>query len=333
MKLILGLSLLLSSSVTLAHSITVSGISSGAYMAQQFHTAYSGTVSGVGIIAGGPYYCAKNNSFLALNNCMSTYAGAPRAADSVITAKYLEAYGLIDPLDNMKSAKVYVLAGSKDKTVLPKVVNTVAQLYDAWGVKAQNLNYVYMDVGHAFPTLSFGNDCSVASEPPFISNCNRDVAGEILSHLIGPLSPKIKANPSRLFKFNQLSFASTLEVTRLSMNTNGFAYIPEGCENPGAAGCPIHVAFHGCRQTTDDIQDAFITQTGYNDWAEANRIVILYPQTIKNALLGNPKGCWDWWGYTTPFYHTKNGLQIKTIAAIVNALYQGKLQLEKSREK
>src|SRR5271167_4196871 len=38
---------------------SISGISSGAFMAVQFATAWSGTIKGVGVIAGGPYYCAQ----------------------------------------------------------------------------------------------------------------------------------------------------------------------------------------------------------------------------------------------------------------------------------
>jgi hypothetical protein len=41
---------------------SVSGISSGAYLAVQFHVAHSNIVRGAGIIAGGPYYCAENSS-------------------------------------------------------------------------------------------------------------------------------------------------------------------------------------------------------------------------------------------------------------------------------
>src|SRR5215213_1995149 len=39
-------------------SITVSGLSSGAFFAHQFHVAYSSLVKGAGIVAGGPYGCA-----------------------------------------------------------------------------------------------------------------------------------------------------------------------------------------------------------------------------------------------------------------------------------
>jgi hypothetical protein len=38
---------------------SVSGISSGAFMAAQFGTAWSSVVKGAGIVAGGPFYCAQ----------------------------------------------------------------------------------------------------------------------------------------------------------------------------------------------------------------------------------------------------------------------------------
>ena len=39
--------------------VTVSGISSGAFFAHQFHVAYSGLVKGAGMVAGGLYACAE----------------------------------------------------------------------------------------------------------------------------------------------------------------------------------------------------------------------------------------------------------------------------------
>src|SRR5512132_149311 len=38
--------------------ISVSGISSGGFMAHQFHIAHSANIMGVGIVAGGPYGCS-----------------------------------------------------------------------------------------------------------------------------------------------------------------------------------------------------------------------------------------------------------------------------------
>ena len=46
---------------------SVSGLSSGGFMAAQFEVAFSKSLVGAGIVAGGPFYCAgsyKSNSFL-----------------------------------------------------------------------------------------------------------------------------------------------------------------------------------------------------------------------------------------------------------------------------
>ena len=40
---------------------SVSGISSGAFMAVQYQIAFSALVKGAGIVAGGPYYCAAGS--------------------------------------------------------------------------------------------------------------------------------------------------------------------------------------------------------------------------------------------------------------------------------
>lgn len=50
-------------------SVTISGISAGAFMASQFHVAFSSRVHGVGMLAGGPYYCAMDDVALAEERC------------------------------------------------------------------------------------------------------------------------------------------------------------------------------------------------------------------------------------------------------------------------
>jgi hypothetical protein len=34
----------------------------------------------------------------------------------------------------------------------------------------------------------------------------------------------------------------------------------------------------------------------------------------------NPRGCWDWWGYTGPQYANKAGPQIRAVKAMVDRL-------------
>ncbi len=80
------------------------------------------------------------------------------------------------------------------------------------------------------------------------------------------------------------------------MDTTGLAYVPAACATVGGGGkCRLHVALHGCAQAREAVGDVFASRTGYNGWAETNRIVVLYPQAA--ATLTNPQGCWDWYGF------------------------------------
>ena len=59
---------------------TVSGLSSGAFMAVQMHVAFSDRIAGAGVIAGGPYGCAQGSLLLALDDCMETDPEGPDIA-------------------------------------------------------------------------------------------------------------------------------------------------------------------------------------------------------------------------------------------------------------
>ena len=58
--------------LTIATSeISVSGLSSGGFMAVQVHVAHSATFKrGAGIVAGGPYYCSEGSLADAVGRCM-----------------------------------------------------------------------------------------------------------------------------------------------------------------------------------------------------------------------------------------------------------------------
>lgn len=295
-------------------------------MAQQFHTAFSSEVSGAGIVAGGPFFCAEGKVLNALNKCMKTSLGSPSKKESLLAAKTLEKSGDIDPVKNLRTSKVYILSGTKDETVHRRVVDVTFETYKEWGLPSSNIIYeTKLNVGHAFPTEDFGNACDVAIKTPFLSNCGRDVAGEILNHLIGKLNPKKNAKNSRIFSFHQLTGMEKLFPDTLSMHEDGYAYIPEQCERGSNSDCRIHVAFHGCQQSVEEVGMSFVTRAGYNNWAESNDLIILYPQISKN-LISNPNGCWDWWGYSGPKYHTKSGPQMRLVRRLIEALREGKLQ-------
>lgn len=76
----------------------------------------------------------------------------------------------------------------------------------------------------------------------------------------------------------------------ISMDTQGYIYVPTSClQNK----CLLHVAFHGCAQGKYKVGDVYARNSGYNQVADLNNIIILYPQA-KQILTTNPNGCWDW---------------------------------------
>ena len=92
---------------------SVSGLSSGAYMAGQIQVAHSKDIVGAGIVAGGPYACAESpasrifpfwptavaqNGTQALYQCMETTLGEPDPVRSAERAKELAEDGAIDPI-------------------------------------------------------------------------------------------------------------------------------------------------------------------------------------------------------------------------------------------
>jgi hypothetical protein len=115
------------------------------------------------------------------------------------------------------------------------------------------------------------------------------------------------------------------------MDDEGFVYVPDACA--AKEPCRLHVALHGCKQSVGDIGDAFVRHAGYNEWADTNHIIVLYPQThvLTLTTLGitNPESCWDWWGYldedptVTPTYLLKSGKQIRTIKAMADRVTSG----------
>ncbi len=321
---ILGLCLGL---VAWAGPVTVSGLSSGGFFAHQFHLANSSWVSGAAVLAGGPFYCAQGQLEAAFYRCMETRDGEPTVAESMAEAREQARARRIDPLHHVARSRVFVMSGSRDRTVVHAVVQSLVDFYRALGVPAQNITFDdSLEVGHAFPTADFGNPCGETSRPPYISNCGRDVAGEILTALAGARRSPLVPRAERLFRFNQALAMGLPRPDAVSMHATGFVYIPEACERD-LSRCPLHVAFHGCRQTQDDIGDAFVTRTGYNPWAEANGVVVLYPQAAKSYFAGNPRGCWDWWGYTGPLFHTRAGPQMAAVTRMVRTFTSGAARL------
>lgn len=296
-------------------SITLSGLSSGGYMATQFHLAHSEMVSGAGILAAGPYYCAQGDISTALAQCVNkTTDGLTLAPLNQIAADYAN-QGKIDPLINLKDDKVWLFHGTLDDRVIEDVSNLLFSQYKGW---TQEENIVYVSdksISHVFPTVADGGACEV-SESPYIGRCDYDAAGDMLNHLIDGLAPPDDALTGRVYTIDQHKLAGSDATT---MAEEGYLFVPKACE--GETTCELHVSFHGCNQYADAVDMAYVTQTGINQWADDNQIVVLYPQTKKSLFMPlNPQGCWDWWGYTSEDYANKNGDQIKAVNSIISAI-------------
>ena len=298
-------------------SFTVSGLSSGGYMAVQVHVAHSSRVKGAGALAAGPYYCAQGSLWTAVNNCMSPGAWTPLPEMNLLkthTDRFARER-VIDPTSNLASARVWLFSGTQDRTVEGAVVQALARFYSLY--KTNPMMVADKPAGHAMVTESTGSACG-ATQPPFINDCDYDAAGELLRHLLGSLSPPAAKEGGRLIAFDQKAFAEG-NAHAISMADSGYAYVPPACETES---CRIHVAFHGCRQGADAVGERFVREAGYNRWADTNRLIVLYPQVIARYAwwVFNPRGCWDWWGYTNARYATREGPQIRAVLAMVDRL-------------
>lgn len=308
---------------------SVSGISSGAYMAAQFQFAHGAILVGAGLVAGGPYACVETadnplvhlpsvKAAQAIAICMKghyRWFGLPHVPTLARKAARYAARGEIDPLETVASDRVYVFTGKDDNRVVTSVVEAAAALYRRIGVAEERLLFSKdeIDAAHAFVTESAGAACGTGGSP-FLNDCDYDQAGAILTHILGPLSQPQPQAVGALALFDQGPYLEGLSGH--GMAAQGFVYVPGSCRT--RPGCRVHVVFHGCSQAREVIGDAFAGQAGYNRWADANRLVILYPQTRKSTA--NPHGCWDWWGYTGAGYYGKQAPQITAVRRMIDRL-------------
>ena len=303
---------------------SVSGLSSGAYMAGQIQVAHSNDIVGAGIVAGGPYACAESasgrlfpfwptavaqNAQQALNQCMQTNWGEPDPAELAKRAKELADDDGIDPMTGLAGDNVYLYSGSHDQKVTRAVVQAAKRFYEEAGVAASNMTLVEGDGGHAFITEQGGAACGI-SETPYVSDCDYDQAKAILAWIYGPLAESAPEPSGRFILFDQTAFGGD------GLADEGVVYVPQSCaEEPG---CRVHIALHGCEQSREAVGDTFVKESGFAEVADRNRLIVLFPQAKASSV--NPHGCWDWWGYTGLDYLGKDAPQIKAIWAMVEQL-------------
>jgi hypothetical protein len=313
------------------------------------------------MVAGPPYRCADyfkgniaapfTNDIVAMNLCTAyfkkfgignpiTAVGASLSIDLPrLQALANEAFqsGRIDPKSGLCGDRVFLIAGGKDDTVPGNVTKATKELYD-WllstcnggaPVKPSLSDVAIIEMPHTMPVdgLVAGRNC--VSGAPYIADCDFSGGEHILKFLYPAKAAAAQANrlasPDNLFRFNQYGIIGAFQPKWL-MHQFGYIYVPEPCQH--GMTCSLHVAFHGCHQNEDQINDGsnnpsrndlFAKDAGYNQFAERNNLVVLYPQVENTGV--NPAGCWDWWGYNGPDFYQKGAGQIQNVWKIVQAVF------------
>jgi hypothetical protein len=299
------------------HATSVSGLSSGAFMAVQFQVAFSSIMQGAAVFAGGPFDCAQGSVANALTECADPLA-APDVAPLIALTNEWSSAGAIDDVSNLTHQRVFLFGGAEDLTVSPLVVDALDGYYAAF-LGSQSIVYEsrHPDTGHTMPTLDYGAACSLSASP-WIGLCSYDGAGKGLAQIYGSLSAPSGAATGSVLPIAQGNFIA--DPASHSVADTAYVYVPPSCANGEV--CRLHVAFHGCSQeATGPVGDAFYSHAGYNTWADTNHLVVLYPQTIASTTNPtNPEACWDWWGYDSPDYAKKTGPQMAMVRAMIDYL-------------
>ncbi|UTH73191.1 poly(3-hydroxybutyrate) depolymerase [Chromobacterium sp. IIBBL 290-4] len=338
--------------VAKGHS-SVSGLSSGAFMTVQLHLAHSASFIGAGVVAGGPYRGVetfRGSAALAedafelnaLQLCMAPLTPdlAPDARRSVMLAREAERDRLIDPLSHVARQRVYIFTGSRDNVVQSSVVAQAREMYRLLGVADERIAYHdQLPAGHSLITDNPEDSPLDTNMPPYLNNGGFMQSHRILKHIYPDLNPPAERLSGQILRFDQTEFFGG--NPRTSMSRFGYAYVPQAVAD-GQAEARVHIALHGCKQGYNYVDYSFghaetsgqppygnryLTTTGYNNIADSNNIIVLYPQAqgTDDSTAQNPDGCWDWWGYTSetpehPDYFSQNALQIQAVHAMLRRL-------------
>lgn len=212
--------------------------------------------------------------------------GAPNT-DELIALTWADAsLNYIDSPVHLADDKVYIFSGKDDSVVNSKVVHSLQSYYTAF-VKPGNIVANYdISAEHCLPTIDYGEPCATLASP-YLGNCNFDGAGAALKTIYGNNLKSGNAIETNLKSFDQTSF---IKRTLTSIADTGYIYVPTNCAD-GKASCSLHISFHGCEQNVELIGSAYAEHAGFNSWAEANNIIVLYPYVKPSHLTPyNPNG-------------------------------------------
>jgi poly(3-hydroxybutyrate) depolymerase len=307
--------------------IFVAGISSGGFAAVQMHVAHSATFKGAAIYAGGVYWCAgPDGAAGALANCggetlptnQASYNSTLAASEAYLDAQ--SSLGTIDPASNLRGQPVYLWSGTRDTVVNPLEMADLSAEYQHYGANVRFDNT--FPAAHGWESPNGELPCGTLGSPYMVTcPANGAVYDSVktwLTMFLGRLNPRNNGKLSgTLSAFDQTEFGAASNV---SMSSTGKIFVPKACAEGKT--CGFVLALHGCLQEASLIGNRWVGEAGINEWADTNRVVVVYPDTIASSAPGptNPNACFDWWGYSNqydPNYALKNGAQMSVLYAMV----------------
>lgn len=321
---------------------SVSGVSSGGAMAIQMNVANSAIMRGIGVFAGVGYDCADsrlssvNLRLMRGLSCLSGGDGTDAKFSIDRTSDAAAVPGAIDPVSNLYGQKVWLFSGYNDGSVRREAMNAVAAYYEHY-VDGGNVFYQSDNhAPHALVTDGYGGVCLGLNEQ-YINDCRYDAAGYLLKHIYGHLNSRSNIPTGSILAFDQGEFTGGVTPKLIGLAEKGYVYVPPACSIQSQLyKCRVHVVFHGCRQYAENplVNKAVVEHGGYNEWADNNNLIVLYPQAVPTPAVvlnpGNPRGCWDWWGYSdlprNREFARKTGYQIAAVKAMIDRLADGFLQ-------
>jgi hypothetical protein len=192
--------------------------------------------------------------------------------------------------------------------------------YQRYGAKVHFDNAYPAEHGWESPDGELA--CGVLGSP-YMVNCSTngvvyDSVETWLSMFLGRLKPRNNGKLSgTVSAFDQTEFGAS---PSLSMSSTGSVFVPKSCVQ--GEECGFVLALHGCLQEASLIGNRWVIEAGINEWADTNKLVVVYPDTSASSAPGptNPNACFDWWGYSNqydPNYALKSGLQMSVLYAMV----------------
>jgi len=245
--------------------------------------------------------------------------GLQSVAWFISEANLLSLTASIDRVGNIQGSKVYLFHGTEDSVVHPGGGKNAETMYQYYGADIKTEFTIPCGHGQPVNGNGYGGPCGGLNiGRGFINECGYNGAYHMMRHFYGDDIVEPAGNftaDGELLTFDQEEFF-VFDPLAASMARSGLVYVPKGCKDKTKR-CRVHIAFHGCMANEFIMGDGFATKSQYNEVAELNDIIVIYPQTA--STLVSPAACWDWFGYTgLTTFATRLGNQPYAVRKMLN---------------